>query len=157
MLGMHGTAFANYAVEDCDFLIAVGARFDDRVAGVPKELCAQNPPHRAFRHRRIGDQQGQERRLAPRGRTGSGDLDALVELRAGTGFRKDFSAAGRARGGTQARHAMNYDRDSELIQPYHVIEEINRLTAARPSLRPASASTRCGLRSTSTSGSPACG
>ena len=35
MLGMHGTAYANYAVEDCDFLIAVGARFDDRVAGVP--------------------------------------------------------------------------------------------------------------------------
>src|SRR5215813_8663651 len=33
MLGMHGTAFANYAIEDCDFLIAVGARFDDRVAG----------------------------------------------------------------------------------------------------------------------------
>ena len=35
MLGMHGTAFANYAVEDCDFLIAFGARFDDRVAGNP--------------------------------------------------------------------------------------------------------------------------
>jgi acetolactate synthase-1/2/3 large subunit len=34
MLGMHGSAFANYAVEDCDFLITVGARFDDRVAGV---------------------------------------------------------------------------------------------------------------------------
>src|ERR1700758_5166156 len=34
MLGMHGAAFANYAVDDCDFLIAVGARFDDRVAGV---------------------------------------------------------------------------------------------------------------------------
>ena len=33
MLGMHGMAFANYAVEDCDFLIAIGARFDDRVAG----------------------------------------------------------------------------------------------------------------------------
>src|SRR5262249_9389769 len=31
MLGMHGTAYANYAVEDCDFLIAIGARFDDRV------------------------------------------------------------------------------------------------------------------------------
>jgi acetolactate synthase I/II/III large subunit len=35
MLGMHGAAFANYAVDDCDFLVAVGARFDDRVAGVP--------------------------------------------------------------------------------------------------------------------------
>jgi acetolactate synthase-1/2/3 large subunit len=30
---MHGAAYANYAVEDCDFLIAVGARFDDRVTG----------------------------------------------------------------------------------------------------------------------------
>jgi acetolactate synthase-1/2/3 large subunit len=33
MLGMHGTAYANYAVTDCDLLIAVGARFDDRVTG----------------------------------------------------------------------------------------------------------------------------
>src|SRR6185437_9860769 len=39
MLGMHGTAFANYAVEDCDFLIAAGARFDDRVAGVPAKFA----------------------------------------------------------------------------------------------------------------------
>ncbi|OGC03332.1 acetolactate synthase, large subunit, biosynthetic type [candidate division WOR-1 bacterium RIFOXYA12_FULL_43_27] len=33
MLGMHGTAYANYAVQDADLLIAVGARFDDRVTG----------------------------------------------------------------------------------------------------------------------------
>jgi acetolactate synthase-1/2/3 large subunit len=33
MLGMHGTAYANYAVANCDLLIAVGARFDDRVTG----------------------------------------------------------------------------------------------------------------------------
>ncbi len=33
MLGMHGTAYANFAVTDCDLLIAVGARFDDRVTG----------------------------------------------------------------------------------------------------------------------------
>ncbi|MEN9270585.1 MAG: biosynthetic-type acetolactate synthase large subunit [Thermostichales cyanobacterium HHBFW_bins_127] len=32
MLGMHGTAYANFAVTECDLLIAVGARFDDRVA-----------------------------------------------------------------------------------------------------------------------------
>lgn len=41
MLGMHGAAFANYAVEDCDMLIAVGARFDDRVAGVPGKFAPQ--------------------------------------------------------------------------------------------------------------------
>jgi acetolactate synthase-1/2/3 large subunit len=39
MLGMHGAAFANYAVDDCDFLIAVGSRFDDRVAGVPEKFA----------------------------------------------------------------------------------------------------------------------
>jgi acetolactate synthase-1/2/3 large subunit len=33
MLGMHGTRYANYAVSECDLLIAVGARFDDRVTG----------------------------------------------------------------------------------------------------------------------------
>lgn len=33
MLGMHGTKYANYAVSNCDLLIAIGARFDDRVTG----------------------------------------------------------------------------------------------------------------------------
>ncbi|MCX6359321.1 MAG: biosynthetic-type acetolactate synthase large subunit [Armatimonadetes bacterium] len=33
MLGMHGTAYANHAVHNCDLLIAIGARFDDRVTG----------------------------------------------------------------------------------------------------------------------------
>ena len=33
MLGMHGTAYANFAVTECDLLIAAGARFDDRVTG----------------------------------------------------------------------------------------------------------------------------
>src|SRR5271169_6502520 len=39
MLRLHGAAFANYAVDDCDFLMAVGARFDDRVAGNPKKFA----------------------------------------------------------------------------------------------------------------------
>ncbi len=40
MLGMHGTAYANWAVTDCDLLIAVGARFDDRVAGKLEEFAS---------------------------------------------------------------------------------------------------------------------
>ncbi|GHT40534.1 acetolactate synthase [Planctomycetales bacterium] len=37
MVGMHGTAYANHAVDECDLLIALGVRFDDRVTGdVPK-------------------------------------------------------------------------------------------------------------------------
>jgi acetolactate synthase I/II/III large subunit len=39
MLGMHGTAYANFAVSECDLLIAVGARFDDRVASQPNRFA----------------------------------------------------------------------------------------------------------------------
>lgn len=40
MLGMHGTAYANFAVTECDLLIAVGARFDDRVTGKLDEFAS---------------------------------------------------------------------------------------------------------------------
>jgi acetolactate synthase-1/2/3 large subunit len=39
MLGMHGSAYANYAVQECDLLIAIGARFDDRVTGKVKTFA----------------------------------------------------------------------------------------------------------------------
>jgi acetolactate synthase-1/2/3 large subunit len=39
MLGMHGAAYANYAVQECDLLIAIGARFDDRVTGKVKTFA----------------------------------------------------------------------------------------------------------------------
>ena len=39
MLGMHGTAYANFAVSECDLLLAVGARFDDRVTGKLDEFA----------------------------------------------------------------------------------------------------------------------
>ena len=41
MLGMHGTAYANFAVSQCDLLVAIGARFDDRVTGKLDEFAAR--------------------------------------------------------------------------------------------------------------------
>ena len=41
MLGMHGTVYANYAVNEADVVLALGIRFDDRIAGVPKEFCKE--------------------------------------------------------------------------------------------------------------------
>lgn len=46
MLGMHGTAYSNFAVMECDLLIAVGARFDDRVTGKLNEFA----PHAKVIH-----------------------------------------------------------------------------------------------------------
>ena len=39
MLGMHGTAYANHAVAECDFIMAIGARWDDRITGKLSEFC----------------------------------------------------------------------------------------------------------------------
>ena len=46
MLGMHGTGYANHAVQNCDMLIAIGARFDDRVTGKIDEFA----PHAKIIH-----------------------------------------------------------------------------------------------------------
>jgi acetolactate synthase-1/2/3 large subunit len=56
-------------------------------------------------------------------------LDALRAHGARAGFRRDWSAWLAHVDGLRRTYAMNYDRDSELIQPYYVIEQINRLTA----------------------------
>ena len=39
MLGMHGTAYANKAVADCDLIMSVGSRWDDRITGSPETFC----------------------------------------------------------------------------------------------------------------------
>ena len=127
MLGMHGAAFANYAVEDCDFLIALGARFDDRVAGVPARFA---PNAKRIAHI---DVDGSEINKVKRVQWNHVGLipPALAALR-GYGrrqaFRRDWSEWHGHLAALRQKYAMNYDRDSEQIQPYYVIEEINRLT-----------------------------
>ncbi len=127
MLGMHGAAFANYAVEDCDLLIAVGARFDDRVAGVPAKFA------RGARHIAHLDIDASEINKVKRvhfSHVGilADTLVALMDHGRATGFGRDWSRWCEYCAGLRRTHAMNYDRDSSLIQPYYVIEEINRLT-----------------------------
>ncbi len=41
MLGMHGTAYANKAVADCDLIMAIGARWDDRITGRVSDFCTR--------------------------------------------------------------------------------------------------------------------
>ena len=127
MLGMHGTAFANYAVEDCDFLIAIGARFDDRVAGDPGNFApnAKNIAHFDVDVSEIGKVKNVDwHHIGVLSR----DLQDLLAFGERISFRKDFSTWHKEVEGLKSKHRMNYDRDSELIQPYAVIEEINRLT-----------------------------
>jgi acetolactate synthase-1/2/3 large subunit len=126
MLGMHGMAYANYAVEDCDLLIAVGARFDDRVAGVPKEFAAGakiahididaaeigkvKTPH--WYH--VGDAKLALRDLLDYGEKFNVSTDYTTWLKYLADLKK--------------KHAINYNRNAERIQPQEVCELVNEIT-----------------------------
>jgi acetolactate synthase I/II/III large subunit len=127
MLGMHGAAFANYAVDDCDFLIALGARFDDRVAAVPAKF-AKNAKHIA--HIDVDASEINKVKRVQWSHVGMlpAALDALSGYARRQNFRRDFTEWHAHLAELKQKYAMNYDRDSNLIQPYYVIEEINRLT-----------------------------
>ena len=134
MLGMHGTAFANYAVEDCDFLIAVGSRFDDRVAGVPAKFAEgakfiahlDVDPAEIDKVKRVDWHHLGDLRHA---------LDALREFGVKTGFdprgKGTFTGWHAHIADLKKTYAMNYDRKAAVIQPYAVIEEINKHTQGR--------------------------
>jgi acetolactate synthase I/II/III large subunit len=127
MLGMHGQAFANYAVDDCDFLAALGARFDDRVAGNPAKFAAKA---RFLAHLDIDASEINKVKRVDWSHVGlmPDALQVLLEYGRRIGFKRDWSGWHRHCDELRTTYAMNYDRNSETIQPYYVLEEINRLT-----------------------------
>src|SRR6195256_212596 len=127
MLGMHGAAFANYAVDDCDCLLALGARFDDRVAGNPAKFAGRA---KFIAHFDIDASEINKVKRVDWSHVGlmPDALLALLDYGKRQGFKRDWSEWHRHCDELRSKYAMNYDRDSALIQPYYVIEEINRLT-----------------------------
>jgi acetolactate synthase-1/2/3 large subunit len=127
MLGMHGAAFANYAVDDCDFLIAVGARFDDRVAGVPDKFARHA---KRIAHLDVDRAEVNKVKRVQWSHVGlvAEALEALTAYGRQQQFQRDFSAWHAELAELKRRYAMNYDRASPLIQPYYVLEELNRQT-----------------------------
>ncbi len=127
MLGMHGVACANYAVEDCDFVIAVGARFDDRVAGDPRKFARGA---RAIAHLDVDRAEINKVKAARWSHVGelTPALDALRRAVLSAQRMRDHSPWLAHLAGLKQRYGMDYRRDGELVQPHHVLEEINRAT-----------------------------
>jgi len=157
MLGMHGAAFANYAVDDCDFLIAVGARFDDRVAGVPAKF-AGNARHIAHldvdraevnkvkraHWSHVGLLAGALRTLTAHGRQIK--FQARLQRLDGRGRRAEARLCHELRPRESADPAVLRHRGAQTAT-----------RAVKPSSPPASGSTRCGRHSTATSPHQGCG
>ncbi|QRN55694.1 biosynthetic-type acetolactate synthase large subunit [Dyella caseinilytica] len=130
MLGMHGTAYANYAVEDCDFLLALGARFDDRVAGLPSQFA---PLAKFVAHIDIDPAEIDKVKHAHWHHVGPLDraLERLTQYGNAHHQQPSLNAWHTHIAELKRTHAMNYDHGSDMIQPYAVLEEINRHTQGR--------------------------
>ncbi|MBE2244004.1 MAG: acetolactate synthase 3 catalytic subunit [Burkholderiaceae bacterium] len=130
MLGMHGTYEANMTMQHCDVLLAIGARFDDRVIG--------NPKHFASVERKIIHVDIDPSSISKRVRVDIpivGDVrDVLQELIA-----QVRDAQARPDAGTLAswwsqinewrgRGCLKYRKSSEVIKPQYVLETLCRLT-----------------------------
>jgi acetolactate synthase I/II/III large subunit len=130
MLGMHGTFEANMAMHNCDVLLAIGARFDDRVIGNPAHF-AQNP--RKIIHIDI-DPSSISKRVkvdVPIVGNVSEVLDEFLRL-IKTGARRPDAANLKAWWKTieewRGKDCLKYDRSSKIIKPQFVIEKLYEVT-----------------------------
>ncbi len=129
MLGMHGTYEANMAMHECDVLLALGARFDDRITGEIKKFC----PHATIIHVDID----------PSSIGKNVPVEVPIVGDAGVVLKEMIKIVNN--GGPQPNpdnivdwwkqievwrgvDSLNFDRDSELIKPQYVIEKLYELT-----------------------------
>lgn len=130
MLGMHGTYEANMAMQYCDVLVAVGARFDDRVIGNPKHFSNEN---RKIIHIDI-DPSSISKRVKVDVPIVGDVLDVLKELikLLKTEKEKPDQAALKEWWKQidlwRERDCLKFDRDSKIIKPQMVIETLFHVT-----------------------------
>jgi acetolactate synthase I/II/III large subunit len=130
MLGMHGTYEANMAMQHCDVLVAVGARFDDRVIGNPKHFSNED---RKIIHIDIDPSSISKRVKVDIPIVGnvSDVLDELIKLVRARKEKPDRVALDAW--WTQidlwrARDCLKYDRASSIIKPQMVVEKLYEVT-----------------------------
>ncbi len=133
MPGMHGTYEANMAMQHCDVLVAIGARFDDRVIGNPKHF-AQNPHkivHVDIDPSSISKRVKVDVPIVGDVRETLGDLTELVEqsFAAGQGVdARALEAWWRQIDEWRKRDCLKYRSDSDLIKPQAVVEKLWEIT-----------------------------
>ena len=127
MLGMHGTPYANYAVQESDFLIAIGSRFDDRVAGVSEKFA---PKAKVIAHFDVDPSEINKVKNAAWSHLGvlSLALKDLIKHAKSNDLEFNFGDWLSHTGELKSKYPLNFNRSSDLIQPEHVIECINKIT-----------------------------
>ncbi len=156
---MHGTRAANYAMDEADLIVAIGARFDDRITGKLSEFAPAGEVH-PHRHRPGGDLQERPGPHPDRGRRQADRLAGWsAEYRALEPDPARLSGWWERIEHWRAQHPLRYDDSPDTeIKPQHLVQALYEATGGgSASSPPTSASTRCGRRSTSTSPSRGAG
>lgn len=122
MLGMHGTKTANYAVNRCDLLIAIGSRFDDRITG----KLSMFAPHAKFIHIDIDP--------ASIGKNVIIDVPVVGDARhilhemAGYAEPLNINKWIEEIEGWKKEHPLTYSNDDDILRPQYVVEQIYKVT-----------------------------
>jgi acetolactate synthase-1/2/3 large subunit len=131
MLGMHGTIEANNAMQNCDVLLAVGARFDDRVIGNPKHF-AQN--ERKIIHVDVDPSSISKRVKVDIPIVGDckdvlRELISMIKESPQRADAKDLDAWWTTIEGWRARNCLAYDdKNQDVIKPQKVIQTLWEMT-----------------------------
>jgi len=126
MLGMHGSVYANFAVNDADLLLALGVRFDDRVTGKLEEFCK----HGKIVHIDVDASEINKNKIAHYPIVS--DLKpALAELNALVEAPEDIAPWRQRVTQWKEDYPFHYDTQFDGILQQHAIAELSRLTADR--------------------------
>ncbi|MFZ1128508.1 biosynthetic-type acetolactate synthase large subunit [Methanoregula sp.] len=122
MLGMHGTEYANFAVTECDLLIAIGARFDDRVTGRIETFA----PHARIIHididpAEIGKNKHVDVPIVGDVKTVIGDMIAgLTKKNACDAWQKKIKH-------WKQHHPLRFGKDNGCLHPQFILQQMNEL------------------------------
>ncbi len=132
MLGMHGTYEANMAMNQCDVMVCIGARFDDRITGKLDEFS----PHSKKIH--IDIDPSSINKNVPVDVAIVGDvatvLEDMVKVWRSSGAKPDAGALKawwEQIDGWRARKCLRYRQEDDFIKPQYVLEQLQELTAGR--------------------------
>ncbi|MBX2833857.1 MAG: acetolactate synthase 3 large subunit [Micavibrio sp.] len=133
MLGMHGTFEANWAMHDCDVMINIGARFDDRVTGRTDKFS----PHSYKIHVDI-DSSSINKNIPidiPIVADAGLALKAMIDVWKARGYSADKPALTKwwdQIEGWRAKNCLAYKKDSKIIKPQYALERLRDKMAADP-------------------------
>ena len=129
MLGMHGTYEANLAMHECDVMLNIGARFDDRVTGDTKKFS----PHAKIIHVDI-DPSSISKTIAcdvPIVGSANSVLDAMIEQLKSSGDKPDPDALAdwwAQINGWRKIDCLAYDQGEEVIKPQYVVQKLHEVS-----------------------------